>query len=79
MPRDGVSTDWVEDRENEIAMFLIARDEVDGLRHLLGVLHRRKMISDAYYEDARDSLDYIANALLVGKKNTAALRNAALT
>ena len=79
MPSDGVSTDWLEAREDEIAQFLTARDQADSLRRLLDVLHRRKMISDAYYEDARDALDYITCALLTGKKNTARLRNLALS
>jgi hypothetical protein len=38
-------------------------------------LHRRKMITDTYYQDARDSLDYISCVLLTGKKNTVLLRN----
>lgn len=79
MPSDGVSTDWLEAREDEIAQFLTARDQADSLQRLLDVLHRRKMISDAYYEDARDALDDITCALLTGKKNTARLRNLALT
>ena len=36
--------------------FLIARDQVGGLRRLLDLLHRRKMLTDAYYHDACDSL-----------------------
>ena len=75
VPLDGISTDWIENREDEIAAFLIARDQVDALRRLLNLLHRRHMITDAYYQDARDALDCIAAALLTGKKNTALLRN----
>lgn len=75
MPQSGVSTEWLEGREDEIATFLIARDQVDALRRLLDLLHRRQMLTDAYYQDARDALDYIAAALLTGKKNTALLRN----
>ncbi len=75
MPRDGISSEWVEDRENETAQFLIARDQVDALRELVDLLHRRQMLTDAYHQDARDALDYISAALLIGKKNTALLRN----
>jgi hypothetical protein len=78
VPQVGVSTEWIEDREDEIAEFLIARDQVDSLRRLLDLLHQRQMITNAYYQDARDSLDYIAAALLTGKRNTALLRNTAL-
>jgi hypothetical protein len=78
VPQAGVSTEWIEDREDEIAEFLIARDQVDSLRRLLDLLHQRQMITDGYYQDARDSLDYIAAALLTGKRNTALLRNTAL-
>jgi hypothetical protein len=74
MPQDGISSDWIAAREDEIARFLTARDQADNLRRLLDLLHRRKMITDAYYQDARDALDYIAAALLTGKKNTALLR-----
>ena len=74
MPHDGTSSDWIAAREDEIAQFITERDHVDTIRRLLELLHRRRMISDAYYEDARDSLDYIAAALLIGKKNTALLR-----
>lgn len=75
MPHDGSNSDWIAERENEIARFLTARDQVDSLRRLLDLFYRRKMMTHAYYQDARDALDCIAAALLVGKKNTALLRN----
>ena len=75
MPHDGISSDWIASREDEIAHFLTARDHVDALRRLIDLLHRRKMITDAYYHDACDSVDYITCVLLTGKKNTALLRN----
>jgi hypothetical protein len=75
VPNDGTSSEWIAAREDEIAQLITAREHVDSIRRLLELLHRRRMISDAYYEDARDSLDYIAAALLTGKKNTALLRN----
>lgn len=75
MPTQGVSTEWLETLEDEIAHMVTARDHVDSLRRLGELLHRRHMISAAYYGDMRDSLDYIAAALLTGKHNTARLRN----
>lgn len=75
MPRDGVSSEWVGDKENEIAKFLVARDQVDALYRLIDLLHQRHMLTDAYYHDARDALDYIACMLLTGKKNTVLLRD----
>lgn len=75
MPRDGVSSEWLAEREDEIARFITSREHIDLLRNLLDLLNSRKMLSDAYYHDARDSLDYISCMLLTGKKNTALLRN----
>ena len=74
MPQSGISSDWIASREDEIARFLTARDQVGGLRRLLDLLYQRKMITEAYYQDACDSLDYITCVLLTGKKNTALLR-----
>ncbi len=75
MPTLGVSTEWLETLEDEIAQMLTARDHVDSLRRLGELLHRRHMISTAYYRDMRDSCDFIAAALLTAKHNTARLRN----
>lgn len=58
------------------ARLISAKDEhLDNLRQLAELLRRRQFVTDAYYRDLRDSLDYIAAALLIGKRNTAALRN----
>lgn len=75
MPTLGVSSEWLEEREDEIAQMLTARDHVERLRWLGELLRRRNLITSAYYRDLRDSLDYIAAALLIGKHNTARLRN----
>ena len=75
MPRPGNSTEYVHRCEDEIARFLTASDHVERLRILGRLLLRRRMISEAYYHDMTDSLDFIAGALLVGKRNTARLRN----
>ncbi len=76
MPASGVSSEWVQDREDEIAQLISAKDEhLDQLRQLTDLLRSRRFVSESYYRDVRDSLDYIAAALLVGKRNTATLRN----
>lgn len=76
MPATGVSSEWVQEREDEIARLIAAKDEhLDALRDLADLLRRRQFVTDAYYHDLRDSLDYIAGALLIGKRNTATLRN----
>jgi hypothetical protein len=75
MPTLGVSTEWIETLEDEIAQMLTARDNVERVRALGELLRRLNLISTAYYRDLRDSLDYIAAALLAGKRNTARLRN----
>ena len=76
MPSAGISSEWVQEREDEIARLISAKDEhLDNLRQLADLLRKRRFVTDAYYRDLRDSLDYIAGALLIGKRNTAALRN----
>ena len=76
MPNGGVSSEWVQEREDEIARLIAAKDEhLDHLHALADLLRQRRFISDAYYHDMRDSLDFIAGALLIGKRNTATLRN----
>lgn len=76
MPASGTSSEWVQDREDELAQLICAKDEhLDQLRSLTDLLHQRRFVSEAYYRDVRDSLDFIAAALLIGKRNTALLRN----
>jgi hypothetical protein len=75
MPHDGVSTDWIQERENDIARITAAKDEhLDRIRDLADILRRRRFITERYCRDLRDSLDFIACALLIGKRNTARLR-----
>lgn len=71
----GVSAEWIGAREDEIAILITAGDHLDKLRQLAAILHRRALVSDAYYLDIRDSITYIGNAVLIGKRNTACLRN----
>lgn len=66
MPKSGVSTEWIETLEDEIAQMLTARDHVDRLRTLADLLRRRNIVTDAYYRDMRDSLDYIASRCIRG-------------
>ncbi len=75
MPRGGVSTEWIEDREDEIALILRAQRHVEQFRALMRVLLGRGFVTEVYYADALDSLALIDWALLVGKRNTAMLRN----
>lgn len=70
------SNEYIEVREDEIARFITASEHVDKLRALAERLLARSMISTAYFHDMRDTLTYIDGALLLGKQNTAMLRNA---
>jgi hypothetical protein len=70
-----ISNEYVEAKEDEIARLIVAGEHVDKLRSLAETLRRRGMITSAYYQDVRDTLTFIDGALLVGKQNTAALRN----
>lgn len=69
------SNEYIEAREDELARFVQAIEFVDHLRHLVEILYRRNRVTTAYYHDIRDTLTYIDGTLLIGKKNTAALRN----
>ena len=71
---NGVSDEWIGAREDEIAILITATEHLDRLRQMAAILRRRDMITDAYYQDIRDSVDYISNAVLIGKRNTANLR-----
>lgn len=71
-----ISNEYIETKEDEIARLIVAGEHVDKLRGLAETLRRRGMITSAYYQDMRDTLTFIDGALLVGKQNTATLRNA---
>lgn len=73
--QNAVSIEWIEAKEDEIAHMIIANEHVGKLRVLADKLRERGMVSTAYYHDMLDSLDYIAAALKMGKKNTGLLRN----
>lgn len=73
-PLNGVSSEYVQDREDEMAVLITACDQVDSLRSLGIALRRRDMITEAYYRDLRDTLDCIATALTIARRNTAMLR-----
>lgn len=70
-----LSTEYIETREDEIAQLIIGSQDVDKLRELAERLHRRNMITTSYYHDMRDTLDHLSACILIGKRNTAALRN----
>lgn len=69
------SNEYIETREDEIAQMIIALEHLDRLRRLAEILYKKDSISTAYYRDMRDSVEYIANTVRMGKHNTAALRN----
>lgn len=71
-----VHDEFIEVREDEIARLITAGEHVDKLRGLADMLRKRGYITTAYFHDMRDSLTFIDGALLVGKTNTAMLRNA---
>lgn len=73
--QQGTSLEWIELKEDEIAQMITAREQVDQLRRLLEMLQMRGALSPALYNDSKDSLDHIAGALLIGKRNTGILRN----
>lgn len=77
MPNMGASTEFVQQREDEMAALIDACDEVDKFRALGRILAKKKVFTPAYYRDYRDGLDKIARALHVGRKNTAARRREA--
>jgi len=70
-----VSVEWIEAREDELAHMITANEHVQRLRVLAPLLLAKGWINQTYYHDMLDSLDYIADALRVGKRNTGKLRN----
>lgn len=76
MGHEAISTEYIEAREDELAQLIIASEGMDKLRRVATVLHRRQMITTPYYVDMRDTIDQATSALLIGRRNTAALRNA---
>lgn len=75
MPQNGSSSEFVQRCEDEMAMLITACDHVDRLRTFGVVLQQRGMVTPATYRDYRDSCDCIAHALMLGRHNTARLRN----
>lgn len=76
MPRQaGVSDEWMEMLEDEIAKTLTAIDDTDEIRHVVRLLYQKNMISESLYDNLRERMSRIEEALRTGKKNTAALRN----
>lgn len=73
--QEAISSEWLETKEDEIAQLIAGSQDVDKLRELARILHERGMITPAYYYDLRDTLDHLSAVILIGKRNTAALRN----
>lgn len=70
-----VSNEFIEAREDEMAQLITASEGMDKLRRVATVLHKRQMITTPYYIDMRDTIDQATSALLIGRRNTATLRN----
>jgi hypothetical protein len=73
--QQGVSLEWIETKEDEIAKMVSAAESVDELRRLAGMLLERGFITRPHHDKLRGVLDDIATALQMGKRNTAMLRN----
>lgn len=71
----GVSIEWIEAKEDEIARMLTAIDDVEEVRHILRLLYKRGGMTQPVYEHTVAALTRISSALQSGKSNTAALRN----
>lgn len=67
--------DYLEAREDELARFITAHEHMDKLREMGRVLCKRQMITELYYRDLQDTLSYVDSTLMIGKHNTAILRN----
>lgn len=74
MPQNGTSSEFVQRCEDEMAVLITACDQVDRLRTFGAVLRQRGMVTPTAYRDYRDSCDYVANALMIGRRNTGRLR-----
>lgn len=70
-----VSIEWIEAREDELARLITANEHIERFRVLAAMLHKRGIVTNSYFHDMLDSLDFIAAALQTGKRNTAKLRN----
>lgn len=73
----GVSLEWIEQKEDEIARMITAAEQVDELRIVARLLLERGFVTQAHYNRLRAALDGIATALQMGKHNTSTLRNSA--
>lgn len=74
MPVSGVSVEWVEAKEDEIARIITAQEHVRRMRRFVEVMAESQFIMPDYEQRAHDSLDYVAEVLLTAKRNTAQLR-----
>ncbi len=72
----GISDEYLEMLEDDIAEMITASEGVDKLRSLAAMLHQRQQITTPYYHDLRDTLDQLSGAVLKGKRRIAAQRNA---
>lgn len=74
MPHAGVSTEFVEACEDDIARFITAQEHTQGIQALIRILMERNALTHAYAADVQESLTYIADMLRVGKSYAARAR-----
>lgn len=77
MPRNGSSVKAIRCAEDDMAVLMNAGDCVDQLRVRDQVMYQRRKMTAATYRDSRDLLDYIAGALMIGRKAVGQLRREA--
>ena len=68
MPRAGSSVKAIQTCEDDAARMITACDHVDRFRDVWRVMRERGKITEATYRDGRDSLDCVANALLIARR-----------
>jgi hypothetical protein len=76
MPRiSGKSDEWMEMLEDEIASMITAREDLQDFHGLILLLYQKDAIARTVLQVYMRKLDGIEEALKIGKRNTAALRN----
>ena len=68
-------TKWIEMRENEIARFITSIENMDRLEALGEILFRKGYIDAEYHGRFTELVDEARDVLIIGKHNTARLRN----
>ena len=74
MPRAGTSVKFIQQCEDDMAVLLTARDQLETLQLIAVLLHKNGRITQSTYHDIRDGCDYIVRALAIARRNTGRLR-----